>query len=136
MFYERTGETLSETRPARESDVSRSASLDALMTIFHEVPLVLSLRIPKLMDETTIFSPFDRDETRRAITEKPGAFVEGIAAAHMAAFAACLTLQAETLSGPLTPWRLFEAMDTIVAASLAPSVERLQANDDRLSSDG
>ena len=37
------------------------------------------------------------------------------------------------MTGNLMPWRVFGAMDTIFAAGLAPSVERLQANDGRLS---
>ncbi|MBO0905972.1 hypothetical protein [Jiella sonneratiae] len=107
--------------------------LSAMMIIAYEVPLVLSLRIPLLVGETTMFSLSERRETRKAIVEKSGAFIEGVAAVQAATLAACLALQAESLSGRLLPWRMFGVVDGIVAAGLAPSVERLRANDDRLS---
>ncbi|WAP69774.1 hypothetical protein [Jiella pelagia] len=44
-------------------------------------------------------------------------------------------LQVETMCGRLTPWRMVDVVDGIVAAGLAPSVVRLEANDTRLSSD-
>ncbi|MBO0662414.1 hypothetical protein LQ948_10500 [Jiella sp. MQZ9-1] len=109
------------------------STLDAVMTMLYEVPLVLALRIPKLMSETGTFSPLERTETRQAIVEKSGAAFEGAVAAQVAAIAALLTLQAETMSGRLMPWHVFGAVDAVVAAGLAPSVERLRANDDRLS---
>ena len=111
-------------------------SLCALMAIVYGVPRVLSLRIPLLVDEIAMYSPFDRTETRLAITEKSGAFLEGLAAAQAATVVACLTLQADTMSGQLMPWRVIDAVDAIVAAGLAPSVLRLEANDTRLSSEG
>ncbi|MCE7026585.1 hypothetical protein [Jiella avicenniae] len=117
-------------------DRSAEDSLSALLALVYGVPRVLCLRIPRLVDEIAIYSPFERTETRLAITEKSGAFLEGLAAAQAATVVACLTLQAETLSGRWMPWRVIDVVDAIVAAGLAPSVLRLEANDTRLSSDG
>ena len=131
-----SNQTIAKAAPEPKSiDVSSpgTGTMEALMTMVYEVPRVLTMRIPKLVGETAIFSPYERTETQRAISEKSNAFVDGIAAAQAAALAACLTLQSETMSGRLMPWGIFDAMDSIVAASLAPSVDCLQANDDRLS---
>ncbi len=127
---------LRDAGDAGKRERTDSDSLMALLALVYGVPMVLSLRIPRLVDETAMISPFDRTETRLAIVEKSGALIEGLAAAQAATVAACLTLQVETMSGRLLPWRMFGVVDDIVAAGLAPSVKRLEANDTRLSARG
>ncbi len=127
---------LRDAGDAGKRERTGSDSLMALLALVYGVPMVLSLRIPRLVDETVMVSPFDRTETRLAIVEKSGALIEGLAAAQAATVAACLTLQVETMSGRLLPWRMFGVVDGIVAAGLAPSVVRLEANDTRLSARG
>ncbi|MBP0615659.1 hypothetical protein [Jiella mangrovi] len=119
-----------------KTDETSPGAFHTLMAMACEVPVVLSLRIPLLIGETAIFSPVDREETRLSLSEKSGAFFEGVAAAQAATLAAFLALQAETISGRLFPWHMFEAADMIFAAGLAPSLTRLQANGDRLSAQG
>ena len=102
------------------------------MTLMHLTPFVLGVRVPKLIAETRVYSPFDREETRLAVCEKVEAVVEGAFALQLSCYASLLQFQASAMEGRFLMSVVKRSFDEISSSALTPAVERLRSNAERL----
>ena len=70
-------ETIALAKEGSERAESWADGFADWMTLMHLTPFVLGVRVPKLIAETRVYSPFDREETRLAVCEKVGQTEEG-----------------------------------------------------------
>ncbi|RFC61930.1 hypothetical protein DYI37_18555 [Fulvimarina endophytica] len=129
-------ETVAQAMPTVIADIGLDAhpatTLSSFLTLCHLTPFVLAARIPKLLAETMIYSPFDRDETRLAVAEKAEAVLEGTIAFQCQFAASTLAMQAAFVEGRFDPHDYLNGFGELASKTLGPAVERLQLNADRL----
>ena len=125
-------ETIAYAGEASERSENWADGFADWMTLMHLTPFVVGVRVPKLLAETRVYSPFDREETRLAVCEKVEAVVEGMFAFQSSCYASALAFQASAMEGRFLMSDVRRSFDEISSSVLTPAVERLRSNAERL----